>query len=209
MELTVELARRLLKIQGLESDFGIVRIEQQSDDGSVGNELKQELQLLRCEVAAKPADAGNVRARFVQAGDKAGLDWIAAEGEHDRDRWRCGLGSVNRGSAAGGDDHAGPSLDQIGRQPWQPNVLAPCPPRLNDRILAFDNTRFLQSLSQSSETRRKRLRRTATKEPDHRHCRLLLRARGEWPRGGRAREQRDELAPPLVEHGAFFPRWAP
>jgi len=116
MELTVELARRLLKIQGLESDFGVVRIEQQSDDGSVGNELKQELQLLRCEVAAKPADAGNVRARFVQAGDKAGLDWIAAEGEHDRDRWRCGLGSVNRGSAAGGDNYADTPFDQIGCQ---------------------------------------------------------------------------------------------
>src|SRR5262249_60056594 len=98
MELTAELARRLLKIQGLESDFGVVRIEQQSDDGSVGNELKQEFQLLRCEVATKPANAGNVRARFVQAGDQAGLDWIAAHGDHHRGRWRCGLGSVNRGS---------------------------------------------------------------------------------------------------------------
>jgi len=96
----------LLKIQGLESDFGVVRIEQQSDDASVGNELKQELQLLCCEVAAKPAYAGSVRTRFVQAGDKSRLDWIAAEGEHDRDRRRCGLGSLNRGPAAGGDDHA-------------------------------------------------------------------------------------------------------
>jgi hypothetical protein len=36
----------------------------------------------------------------------------------------------------------------------------------------------------------------------------LLRARRERPRG-RAAEQRNELAPPLVEHGAFFSRWAP
>jgi hypothetical protein len=40
MELTAELARRLLKIQGLEGCFGVVRVEQQSNDGSVGNELK-------------------------------------------------------------------------------------------------------------------------------------------------------------------------
>src|SRR5215472_17726033 len=39
----------------------------------------------------------------------------------------------------------------------------------------------------------------AAEEPDHRHCRLL-RERRERPRGSRAAEQRDELAPSHVGH---------
>jgi len=46
----------------------------------------------------------------------------------------------------------------------------------------------------------------ADKADDRR--RRLLRARHEGPSGHRA-EQRYEFAPPLVEHGAFFLRWAP
>ena len=41
-KLAPETARRLFEIQGLGRRFG-VRIEQQRDDGGVGNELKQEL----------------------------------------------------------------------------------------------------------------------------------------------------------------------
>jgi len=48
--------------------------------------------------------------------------------------------------------------------------------------------------------------RWADKADDRR--RRLLRARHEGPSGHRA-EQRYEFAPPLVEHGAFFLRWAP
>jgi hypothetical protein len=58
MELAAELAHR---------------IEQQSNDGSVGNELKQNFQLLRYEIAAEPADAGDVSARLIEAPDDACL----------------------------------------------------------------------------------------------------------------------------------------
>ena len=37
--------------------------------------------------------------------------------------------------------------------------------------------------------------RRCSEEPDHRHGRLL-RVRSDWPRGGRAAEHQDELAPP-------------
>src|SRR6516162_7144508 len=40
------------------------------------------------------------------------------------------------------------------------------------------------------------------------HALALLRPRREQPRRRPAAEQRDELAAPLVEHGAFFLRWA-
>jgi hypothetical protein len=46
--------------------------------------------------------------------------------------------------------------------------------------------------------------RPAIEEPDHRRCRLL-RARSERPRGSRAAEQGDELAPPYVGHRGSFP----
>jgi len=53
------------------------------------------------------------------------------------------------------------------------------------------------------------VRRKACEHADAPHALAPLRARRERPRGCRAAEKRDEVAPPLVEHGAFFPRWAP
>ena len=79
MKLAAELFHRFLELRGLESNFGVVWIEQQSDDASVGNELKQKLQLLRYKIGSEPADAGNVSTRLVEAPDDTCLDWIAAE----------------------------------------------------------------------------------------------------------------------------------
>src|SRR5262249_25639506 len=105
MELAAEFLRRFLELRGLESDFGVVWIEQQSDDASVGNELKQKLQLLRYNIATEPADSGNVSARLVEASDDTCLDWIVAEREHDRDRRSRRLGGNDRRSAADCNDH--------------------------------------------------------------------------------------------------------
>src|SRR5262249_22661698 len=66
-------------------------------------------------------------------------------------------------------------------------------PTVFDRhILAFDITRFLQTLAERRDLLAQRSGRSGIEEADHRHCRLL-RARCERPRS-RAAEQRDELA---------------
>src|SRR5262249_61808873 len=59
MELAAEFVRRSLELRGLESDFGVVWIEQQSDEASVGNELKQQLHQLSYNFAPEPREARN------------------------------------------------------------------------------------------------------------------------------------------------------
>src|SRR5262249_24369274 len=193
MKLAAELFHRFLELRGLESNFGVVWIEQQSDDASVGNELKQKLQLLRYKIGSEPADAGNVSARLVEAPDDTCLDWIAAEREHDRDRRsRCFGGNVRR-SAADWNNYRDPSGDKIGRQYWQSVILTVGPTEGDLNVLAFDIARVPQSQPKCHLVRSRFARRPAAEEPDHRH-RRLLRARRERPRGRRAAEQRDELA---------------
>src|SRR6516165_6864608 len=68
-------------------------------------------------------------------------------------------------------------------------------PAVFDRyILALDIAGFGQALTEGGSHRRVGPGRRTVEKPDHRHPRLL-RARRERPRGGRAAEQRDELAP--------------
>src|SRR5262249_5221056 len=193
MELAAEFLRRFLDLRGLESDFGVVWIEQQSDDASVGNELKQKLQLLGYNIATEPADAGNVSTRLVEAPDDTCLDWIAAEREHDRDRRSRRLGGNDRRSAADCNDYRDPSGDKISRQYWQSVILTVGPTEGDVNVLAFDLARVPQSQPKCHLVPSRFARRPAAEEPDHRH-RRLLRARRERPRDCSAAEQRDELA---------------
>src|SRR5262249_47212681 len=61
-------------------------------------------------------------------------------------------------------------------------------------VAPLDVTGFRQALAEYRRLRHERPGRTRTKKSDHRH-RRLLRARRERPRGRRAAEQRDEVAP--------------
>jgi hypothetical protein len=81
-------------------------------------------------------------------------------------------------------------------------------PTIFDRdVLAVDIASLLQAQFECGHKWLPLGARVAAEDADHGQ-RCLLRARCEWPRGHRA-EQRYEFAPPLVEHGAFFLRWAP
>src|SRR5262249_39353673 len=126
--------------------------------------------------------------------DHTCLDWIAAEREHDRDRRSRCFGGNDRRSAADCNNYRDPSGDKIGRQYWQSVILTVGPTEGDVNVLAFDIARVPQSQPKCHLVRSRIARRPAAGEPDHRHGRLL-RARGERPRGRRAAEQRDELAP--------------
>src|SRR5262249_10845561 len=183
------------ELRGLESDFGVVWIEQQSDDASAGNELKQKLRLLRYNIATEPADAGNISARLVEAPDDTCLDWIAAEREHDRDRRSRRLGGNDRRSAADCNDYRDPSGDKIGRQHWQSVILTLGPAEGDMNVLAFDIARVPQSQPKCHLVPSRFARRPAAEEPDHRQ-RRLLRARRQRPSGYTAAEKSDEFPPP-------------
>src|SRR5262245_48839099 len=86
------------------------------------------------------------------------------------------------------------TVNQIGRQCGQ-SIVAVIRPAIFDRhVPALGIAGLFQTLMESRQKRRIQAGRCAMKEPNHGH-RRLLRARSERPRGRRAAEQRDELAP--------------
>src|SRR5262249_38143673 len=83
--------------------------------------------------------------------------------------------------------------DEIGDQCRESVVLTFRPTVFDRHILAFDITRFLQTLAERPDLLPQRSGRSGIEEADHGH-RRLLRARRERPYR-RAAEQRDELSP--------------
>src|SRR5262249_51980652 len=86
-------------------------------------------------------------------------------------------------------------MNQIGSECRQTVVLALRPAIFDHHIAAFDEAGFAQATAKCVHELPEGTLLRAIEEPDHRHYWLLLRARRERPRGSRAAEQRDELAP--------------
>jgi hypothetical protein len=90
---------------------------------------------------------------------------------------------------------------QIGSQ-GRESLISIFRPAILDRDgLIFDLADLRQSLPEPSNIGCGFARRATAKKSDHRH-RRLLRPRRERPSHRRAAEQRDEIAPPRVGHGA-------
>src|SRR5262249_13821095 len=73
-------------------------------------------------------------------------------------------------------------------------MLLPAPAIIDCDVLSLDIARVAQALVKGGQFARRGIRRAPGEKSDHRH-RRLLRIRRERPRGSRAAEQRDELAP--------------
>jgi len=69
---------------------------------------------------------------------------------------------------------------QLGCQGRQPIILTLCRAVFDRHILAFDETRFAQALTERGRKRGVSAKRCAVEKPDHWHGRLL-RTRGERP----------------------------
>jgi hypothetical protein len=71
---------------------------------------------------------------------------IVAARKHDRDRGGCGLGGESRRRPASHNDgHL--VVDQIGDQICQSIVLTVCPAGLDNNVLTFDKTGFVEALA--------------------------------------------------------------
>jgi hypothetical protein len=53
---------------------------------------------------------------MIKAGDETGFDWVAANGEHDRDCRRGRPGCNGRNFAASRDEDRNSALDQLGSE---------------------------------------------------------------------------------------------
>src|SRR5262249_47024446 len=99
--------------------------------------------------------------------------------------------------------HGDPLPSQIGSQRRQPISLILGPAVFDRHVLALDEARLLQAPGEKTAQVRKRVRRLAVEEPDHRHRRLLP-SRRDRACGRCAGEQRDELA---AFHVWMAPDW--
>ena len=168
-------------------------VQQNGDDGSLGNQFVQQLQPLGDQIgAADKADAGDIAARAVEARDEADPHRIGADCEDDR-RIACDLGCVRRGYAAR-DNHGYPAANHLGHQSRQPIIVIFGPAVVDGNALALDEAHFSQALPERCHKMRRARRCRAPEEANHRHHRLL-RACHERPRRRRAAKERDELAP--------------
>ena len=92
------------------------------------------------------------------------------------------------------DDHGHLPLRQIRRECRQPIELVLRPAKFDRDVVAVDEPGFLQAVAECRYPVNVIGSRGGIEETDHRY-RRSLRARRERPRGCRAAEQRDELAP--------------
>ena len=121
--------------------IGAGRIDQQRHDALRGDQLVQQLQPLRRYLLVYLSHARDVAARMVKVGDEAELDRIGTRFKDYRNgrgrrlsRKRC------RGSGCGNHGHL--TMKQIGRQRWQPIVLAICPAVFDRHVLTIHVSRL-------------------------------------------------------------------
>jgi hypothetical protein len=103
-------------------------------------------------------------------------------------------------NAEGRGNHGDLSANQIDRERRQLIIVTLRRAVIDRHILTLDIASVFEALAKCAQTARVRVRRCGQEDPNHR-LRRLLRSRRERPRGGRATEQRDELASPHVGHG--------
>jgi hypothetical protein len=168
-------------------------IHEQRLDHRRRRQFVQQLQLLRREPSSQRHNAGDIVARAVETSDQPECDRVRSHFEHDRNCRGCRFRRRPPGHA-GREDRADPASNQIGRESPQTIILVFRPSIFDRQVATFDIADFAQSLMESTQPGGVTLGRCAVEKSDHRHCRLL-RARRERPRGYRATEQTNELAP--------------
>ena len=157
----------------------------------------QELEPLCGKLHAEIGNAGDIATGPVEACDEAGLHRVAGGAKHDRDRRRCVLGCKCRRHAEGRGDEGDLAANEVGCQFRQAIGVVMRPPEFDGHVLALDVAALAQSLAESSNSICERLWGAELEHANHRH-RRLLRACREGPRGRRAAEQRDQVAPPCM-----------
>src|SRR5262249_31953688 len=120
----IDGACRILNLSRLGFGSLIVWIDQHTNKGCIGHEFVQQPEPLCLRYRGQEADPRGIATGAVKTGDQTNLDWIATNGEHNRNRRRRSLGSKRRrfASCRGEDRH--PTPNEISRQRWKAIILA-------------------------------------------------------------------------------------
>ena len=189
--------RRLFYVFHYELESRIVRVHEQGDPPSLGNQFPQQLKPFGIQLAGEEADARKVAARPGEAGDQTLLDRVAAGDEDDWDCRRCVLRRLCSKVGACHDqiDLAGNKVGGEGRDSIQATLR---PAVFYRHVLSLGIAGFAQSVPECGHARCRLAGRRGAEVADHRR-RLLLRAEGRRPYGRcrrRSAKKSAELAPP-------------
>src|SRR5262245_61812417 len=108
MQLPTECPRRLLCSFPLVGDFRTLRVNHQSDDGDVRDQLVQQLQLPGSQFSIEPADSCYVPARMAQTSNQTNQYGVGTAREDDRNRCGHAFGSQGRVIASDGGERECP-----------------------------------------------------------------------------------------------------
>src|SRR5262245_55888119 len=152
---------------------------------------------------ARRIAAGLGETRYKTSGNRV-------EDLHEDDRYRPGLLQQRRQNRrAGGKNDVRRERDQFGSIFADPHRVARGPTDVDLQVATLAPTELLKSLAKCCQSAQRLLVIVSPRQQhaDPPHALGLLRARRERPRHRRAAEQRDELAPPQVDH-ATTSQWA-
>src|SRR5262249_32197236 len=170
----------------------ICRIDQHGNPNGLRHQLVQKCQPLRTQLIRKKIDSRQVATRLGEAGDKAELHRVVADAEDDRDGRGRSFGHLGGIVAGWRGDDGYTTTHEVSHERRKAIEFALQPMVVHHYVLSLDVARFVEALAERGG--KGRIRRSGIDEADDRH-RWLLRPRRERPRGSRATEKRDELAP--------------
>jgi hypothetical protein len=156
-------------------------VHEDAEQGSIGYQLVEQLQLFGRQLGLYNGAAGKVPAGAVEAGDMTHCDRVSSAKKDDGNGRGCCL-RRQRCVDAAGQDHGYAAADEIGCERRQTIELVLRIPILHCHVLALDIAGFLQALEKwNGQFLVDLISGLGDEEPDHRQ-RRLLRLRPNRPR---------------------------
>src|SRR4029077_3011354 len=194
-------SRRSLHVRSLRVMRWIAGVHQQTNLARVRNHFARKCELFARQIFYRQQHAGHVASRPGMTAYKAKADRIDQYRRDYRDRVRELL-EGNPPSHRARHEHLGLDTNQLFRKRLRSGLITIGVTDLEGPVLTFDVSEVSHPLHESIKNTLSARLGASNQTADHGTCQSLSESR-ERP-CGRAAEQRDELAPPDVEHGGFL-----
>src|SRR4051794_23160820 len=134
-----EDVRRGLRLPYLRLSDGAGRVDEQSDQFGLRQQVVHELQSFFGQGRQDHPNSGDVPVGFVEAGNKAELERVGAGDEDDWDRWASSLGCKHCWWPDS-EDHSHLMLHEISRHCWQRIITVSNPAVFGRYVLTLEIT---------------------------------------------------------------------
>src|SRR5262245_1704177 len=174
----------------VERRIAICGVDQYGNTRQTGHQLLQQFQPLRLKLSSERGEPRDVRGWMRQTRHDTAVDGVT-DSAHDNGNRCCGLLRGEHGLGAPSENDVYFETNQIVRQLRKSLIAPSCIAVLETHVFSLDIAEITESLSKGIDGRQ----RFERQDTDGDYFPRLLRPRRERPRGRRAAEQRDELAP--------------